>query len=137
MNLNITNIRQYKNEKGNTVFVYAVKGSEKALEAYKLSQGTFHRTEKDGTPVWFTTKFVGKNGILSQSSKGKWFADMSQFEQAQSMVEQFQGTAFGDALATAVVSQLLGAEVPNTAPAKAEEPKAVEADNSAEDLDNL
>ena len=136
MKMNITYVRQYKNDKGNTVFVYAVKGSDKSIKAYKKSQGNFHREDDDGTSLWFTSKFVGKNGILTQSSKGKWFADMSQFEQAQSLVEQFNGGAFGEALASAVVSKLLGSPVPSTE--KVEEPKAIKPKASEpEGLDKL
>ena len=136
MKMNITNVRQYKNEKGTTVFVYAVKGSDKSIKAYKKSQGNFYREDDDGTGLWFTSKYIGKNGILTQSSKGKWFADMSQFEQAQSLVEQFNGGAFGEALASAVVSQLLGSEVPSTE--KVEDPKAIKSKASEpEDLGKL
>ncbi len=132
MKMNITKIRQYKNDNGNTVYVYSVKGSKESLKAYKTSQGKFFREEKDGTPVWFTTKFAGENGILVQSSKGKWFADMSKFEQAQSLVEQFSGGAFGAALAKEVVGQLLGTPIPDTT--VAEEPKAIKAPAKDTDL---
>ena len=133
MKMNITKIRQYKNEKGTTVYVYAVKGSDKSIKAYKKSQGNFHREDDDGTSLWFTSKFAGENGILVQSSKGKWFADMSKFEQAQSLVEQFNGGAFGEALAQAVVTQLLGSPVPSTE--QASEPKAIKSEKAYEPED--
>jgi hypothetical protein len=135
MKMNVKYVREYKNEKGNTVFVYAVKGSDKSIKAYKKSQGNFYREDDDGTGLWFTSKYIGKNGILTQSSKGKWFADMSQFEQAQSLVEQFNGGAFGEALASALVKQLLGSPIPSTE--DAEEPKAIKPASEPEDLDKL
>lgn len=135
MKMNVKYVREYKNEKGNTVFVYAVKGSDKSIKAYKKSQGNFYREDDDGTGLWFTSNYIGKNGILTQSSKGKWFADMSQFEQAQSLVEQFNGGAFGEALAAQLVKQLLGSPIPSTE--DEEQPKAIKPASEPEDLDKL
>lgn len=99
--------RSYRSQKGNTTFVYSVKGNAQAIEAYKNAQGAYYREEADGTPLWFTTRCIGESGSLVITSKGKVVPDMSAFEQAASIAKQFGGD-FGAELAKASVAKLLG-----------------------------
>lgn len=106
--LNVTFKRSYKSAgKGNTVFVYSVKGNATSLEEYKAALGDNYREEADGTPLWFTIRSIGQKGTLIITSKGKVIPDMSAFEQAASLANQFSGK-FGEELAKASIAQLLG-----------------------------
>lgn len=138
MKLSINYKRQYKkvsNGNARTVFVYGVNGTAEDLASYKTVQGSNYRDDKDGSPLWFTTSFVGDNGALAQSSNGKLYADMSHFDKAQSMCAQFEGTAFGDAIAKQMVASLLGA-TPSAVP-PTEQPKPIEATDGTQDLKDL
>lgn len=138
--LNIKYARQYKklnkNNETFTMFVYTiVGGSSDNIKAYEESQGEYLKHDEKNRPLYFSpNRFAGINATLQVSSKGKWFIDMSKFEQAQSMCEQFDGK-FGEVLAQQVVSQLLGSEVPQ-APTAPVEPKTIEASDDS-DLENL
>ena len=105
----------YTSAKGNTVFVYAVSGSESEMAAYKTAQGDNYR-EEDGTPLWFTTRFVGDAGSLVITSKGKVIADLSEYKKAESLVKQFGGN-FGQELAKQKIAQLMGGLNNATTPA--------------------
>ena len=99
--------RSYRSQKGNTVFVYTVKGTEAQIEAYKAAQGDNYRESDDGVSLWFTTRCIGNSGTLIVTEKGKVVPDMSAFEQAASLAKQYGGN-FGAELAKASVAQLLG-----------------------------
>jgi len=99
--------RSYRSQKGNTVFVYSVTGSESQIEAYKAAQGDNYRETDEGVALWFTTRCIGERGTLIITDKGKVLPDMSAFEQAASMAKQFGGN-FGAELARASVAKLLG-----------------------------
>ena len=99
--------RSYRSQKGNTVFVYTVKGTESQIDAYKAAQGDNYRETEDGVSLWFTTRCIGNNGSLIITEKGKVVPDMSAFEQAASLAKQYGGN-FGAELAKASVAQLLG-----------------------------
>jgi len=90
--------------------VYTVKGSESQIAAYKTAQGDNYRESEDGTPLWFTTRCIGKTGTLIITAKGRIVPDMSAFEQAASLAAQFGGN-FGQELAKATVNQLLSVGV--------------------------
>ena len=98
---------QYVSKNGNTTFVYRVSGSKEELAAYKKAKGEYHTTAEDGTPLFFTTRFVGDNADLIITSTGNVVADMSKFRKAESMVEQIGGK-LGDALAKELARELLG-----------------------------
>lgn len=102
--------RSYRSQKGNTVFVYTVTGSESQIAAYKAAQGDNYRETEDGVSLWFTTRCIGKTGTLIITEKGRIVPDMSAFEQAASLAAQFGGN-FGQELAKATVSQLLNGAV--------------------------
>ena len=99
--------RSYRSQKGNTVFVYTVKGTESQVEAYKAAQGDNYRETEDGVSLWFTTRCIGNTGTLIITEKGKVVPDMSAFEQAASLAKQYGGN-FGAELAKASVAALLG-----------------------------
>jgi hypothetical protein len=99
-------IRSYRSKNGNTVFVYSVSGNADQIEAYKAAQGDNYREDENGTPLWFTTRCIGKTGSLIITSAGKIVPDMSAYEQAASLAAQFGGN-FGQELAKASVAQLL------------------------------
>ena len=105
--LQVSFIRTYKSAKGNTTFVYSVKGNEQAVDSYKTAQGSYYREDQDGNPLWFTTRFIGNDGKLVITAKGKVVPDMSAFEQAESLAKQFGGN-FGAELAKAQVAKLFG-----------------------------
>lgn len=104
----------YRNEKGNIVFVYAVEGPAAAIEKFKTAQGDYYREAtaddqrmKAGTPIWFTSRCIGDNGNLIITGKGKIIADMSGFEKAASLAQQFGGN-LGAELARHAANTLLG-----------------------------
>jgi len=105
----------YTSKNGNTTFVYAVSGNEESLKAFKDAQGDYYR-EENGTPLWFTTRFVGERAPLVITSKGRVIADMSEYKKAESLVKQFGGN-FGDELARQTIAKLQGkASTPVSAP---------------------
>lgn len=115
-NISAKFIRSYRSKKGNTTFVYGISGSKEQLAAYAKSQGEFHTVdETTGTPLWFTTRFVGKNANLIITTNNKCIADMSAFDQADSLAKQYGGN-LGEQLAKTAAQQLLGA-TPTPAPA--------------------
>ena len=101
--------RSYKkNTTGNTVFVYVVKGTAKELESYAKAQGDrLVIDEKTGETLWFTTRFVGQTADLIITSNDKVVADMSKFDQADSLARQYGGN-LGEQIARASAEALLG-----------------------------
>jgi len=115
--------RSYKSQKGNTVFVYTVKGTPKQIADYKAAQGDLHREDTEtGESLWFTTRFVGDRGELIITDKGKIVPDMSAFEKAASLSKQYGGN-FGNELARAAVANLMGSSA-SQSEAKVETPAA-------------
>lgn len=120
--MNIKLSRSYKSKNGNTVFVYAVTGTQDQLEAFATAQGENHRVdEATGTPLWFTTRCVGQSGTLIITSNGKVVPDMSAFDQAASLAAQYGGN-FGDQLARMAAEKLMGSAVKNSVPTPAVAP---------------
>ena len=128
-------IRSYKSRNGNATFVYGVTGNNVDLEAFKTAQGEFFREDEHGTPLWFTTRFVGKVGSLIITTNGNIVPDMSAFDQAASIAAQYGGN-LGAELAKTAAMQLLGFSVDTEdAPVASTAPKAEEA--KAEDIGEL
>jgi len=122
--------RSYTSAKGNKTFVYAVSGTESQLEEFKVAQGANHRTDdKSGEPLWFTTRCVGNSGNLIITTNGKVIADMSAFDQADSLAKQYGGS-LGNELAKIAAATLLG-----TSPAPQVNTPAPKVDD--EDIDKL
>lgn len=100
--------RSYRSKNGNPVFVYTVNGSKADLKQFKTIQAEYYREdEKSGTPLWFTTRCIGQAGTLIITENNKIVPDMSAFDQAKSLVEQYGGN-FGAELAKGAVANLLG-----------------------------
>ena len=98
----------YRNGNGNLVFRYEVNGTATEIENYKVSQGDNYReSDTTGKPLYFTSRFVGNDAKLIITSKGKVVADMSELEQANSLIAQFPGP-LGDAIAKATAEKILG-----------------------------
>lgn len=93
-----TCVRTYRSKNGTPTFVYTVNGTKEELVAYKKAQGTYYREQEDGTPLWFTTRFIGDNGELLVTSNGNVVPDMSKLDKQASLVAQYGGN-FGDVLA--------------------------------------
>lgn len=100
-------LSSYRSTKGNTVFRYSVSGTTEQIEAYKAAQGENFRESDDGTPLWFTTRFIGNTGTLIITTNNKIVPDMSAFEKADSLAKQFGGN-LGQELAKAAAAELLG-----------------------------
>lgn len=130
-----TFLRNYrKQESGNLVFVYKVTGSKEDLAKYKTAQGEYHTVDKKDGVLYFSPQFVGPEVELLITSKGKVVADMSKFDMAQSLAEQYKGTELGSEIAKQAVAMLLGnMSVPQVE--EQPEPKAI--DSKPEDLDNI
>ena len=79
----------------------------KIAEIFKSIQGEYHRENEAGTPLFFTTNFIGKTGDLIITENGKVVPDMSAFDQAASLSAQYGGN-FGQELAQAAAQALLG-----------------------------
>lgn len=133
-------IRNYRSKNtGKPVFVYAVTGTAEEMKTYKEAQGTFYREDDTtGEALYFTTNFMGPQGNLIITSKGKIAQDMSKFDEAQSLVEQYGGN-FGNVLAQSVVASITGnapAAQPVEAPAaensEVKEPAGEESKNPDE-----
>lgn len=107
--MDIHKIRSYRSKNsGRVVFVYGVKGTTQELTQFAEAQGEYHRTDdQSGEPLWFTTKFVGNQGKLVITSNGNVVPDMSNFDAANSLAEQYGGN-LGQELARAAAQQLLG-----------------------------
>lgn len=124
--LTIAYSRDYVSKKGNTTFVYTVDGSKEELANYKKAQGKFYReadgkgAEPAGTPLYFTTRYVGEQGKLVISNSGNVVADMSEFRKAQSLSEQFGGN-FGQEIAKVSALNILGNTTRKGAPNSDEE----------------
>lgn len=132
MSLSVQMQRSYKSKNGNRTFVYAVSGKPSDIEAYKEAQGEFYREDdKTNNPLWFTTKCIGKNGTLIITDNGNVVPDMSEYDEAASLVEQYGGN-LGEMLAREAAQRLLGGRrlsSTSSSPAKDTD------DNSDEDID--
>ena len=96
-------LSSYKNANGTLVFVYKVMGSKAQLTAYAESQGDYLKFEDNDetkAPLFFETRYGGNTGTLTISEKtGKAYIDRSEENKIISLMEQYKGTAYGDALA--------------------------------------
>lgn len=124
--MKVTMQRSYKSKNGNRTFVYTVTGSNAEMEAYKEAQGEYYREdEKTGNPLWFTTKCIGKTGTLLITDNGNIVPDMSEFDEAASLAQQYGGN-LGEMLAREAAQRLLGGRSLSSSKAtakQAEEPQ--------------
>lgn len=125
-------IRSYRSKNGNPTFVYEVSGSDSDLEAFKNAQGEYYREDEDGKPLWFTTRCVGQTGSLIITTNGNIVPDMSKFDQAASLAEQYGGN-FGEELAKAAAANLFNSNTSNPATSST----TTNVESEAEDLGEL
>jgi len=98
----------YISKNGNPVFKYAVSGTPEQLEEFKKAQGDNAREDEQGNPLWFTTRFAGKNATLAVAkNSGRVYADTSDIRAVASLADQFSGK-LGDALASRGADMILG-----------------------------
>lgn len=132
MSLSVQMQRSYKSKNGNRTFVYTVSGKPSDIEAYREAQGEFYREDdKTSNPLWFTTRCIGKTGTLIITDNGNVVPDMSEFDEAASLAEQYGGN-LGEMLAREAAQRLLGGRrlsSTSSSPAKDTD------DNSDEDID--
>ena len=132
MSLSVQMQRSYKSKNGNRTFVYTVSGKPSDIEAYREAQGEFYREDdKTNNPLWFTTKCIGKTGTLIITDNGNIVPDMSEYDEAASLAEQYGGN-LGEMLAREAAQRLLGGRrvsSTSSSPAKATD------DNSDEEID--
>lgn len=132
MSLSVQMQRSYKSKNGNRTFVYTVSGKPSDIEAYREAQGEFYREDdKTNNPLWFTTKCIGKTGTLIITDNGNIVPDMSEYDEAASLAEQYGGN-LGEMLAREAAQRLLGgrrSSSTSSSPAKDTD------DNSDEDID--
>ena len=108
MSLSVQMQRSYKSKNGNRTFVYTVSGKPSDIEAYREAQGEFYREDdKTNNPLWFTTKCIGKTGTLIITDNGNIVPDMSEFDEAASLAQQYGGN-LGEMLAREAAQRLLG-----------------------------
>jgi hypothetical protein len=106
-----------KPETGNIVYRYAVSGTADELAAYAQAQGDKHTVdEATGKSMFFSVRYIGENATLGISRNGKVFADTSEFDKANSLCEQYKGTALGEQLARIMAEKLLGNHSSTPAP---------------------
>jgi hypothetical protein len=92
-------IDQYrKRGTGTMTFVYAVEGTEEQLAAYKAHKADKYRElKKDekgfkkGTPLFFTTRYIGKSGKLMETSDKRWVLDTTEADKLINMTAQCGG----------------------------------------------
>ena len=132
MSLSVQMQRSYKSKNGNRTFVYTVSGKPSDIEAYKEAQGEFYREDdKTNNPLWFTTKCIGKTGTLIITDNGNIVPDMSEYDEAASLAEQYGGN-LGEMLAREAAQRLLGGRrLSSTASSPAKDTD----DNSDENID--
>ena len=124
--MKVTMQRSYKSKNGNRTFVYTVTGSNAKMEAYREAQGEYYREdEKTNQALWFTTKCIGKTGTLLITDNGNIVPDMSEFDEAASLAQQYGGN-LGEMLAREAAQRLLGGRSLSSSKAtakQAEEPQ--------------
>jgi len=130
--MNVTLLRSYRSKNGNATFVYVVKGNASDIEAFKSAQGDFYREDDNGQPLWFTTRCIGKSGKLIITTNGNVVPDMSAFDQAASLADQYGGN-FGEQLAKSAAQAILGTSASAPAETPEEKPK-VEGSDDLKDL---
>ena len=125
--MKVSLLRSYRSKNGNATFVYKVNGTSAELDAFKNAQGDYYREDTDGSPLWFTTRCIGKQGSLIITTNGNVVPDMSAFDQAASIAQQYGGD-FGQELARSAAQAILGA-TPSASPAQQENPQEQESDD--------
>ena len=74
---------------GTKVFRFVVSGSESEIEAYKPAQEDNFRTDEDGTPLFFSTRYLSDNIKLIITENNNVVVDDTDFSKLASLVDQF------------------------------------------------
>jgi hypothetical protein len=75
--------------KGKLRFKYAVKGTAAELADFESSRGDFFIKDEDGTPLFNSLQYVGAATRLVKTQDGRYIADTSALDTANSLAEQF------------------------------------------------
>ena len=127
--MKVTMQRSYKSKNGNRTFVYTVTGSNAEMEAYREAQGEYYREdEKTNQALWFTTKCIGKAGTLLITDNGNIVPDMSEFDEAASLAQQYGGN-LGEMLAREAAQRLLGGRTLSSSKATAKQAEELQDDD--------
>lgn len=101
-------VRNYRSANGNPTFVYEVSGTQEELEAYKASQGEFHRVDEGtGKPLFFTINYNGNSVDLIITRAGRCVVDSSEMDKAASLAKQYGGN-LGAEFAKQSAERILG-----------------------------
>jgi len=130
--MKVSLLRSYRSKNGNATFVYKVNANANDLESFKEAQGDYYREDTDGSPLWFTTRCIGKSGQLIITTNGNVVPDMSSFDQAASIAEQYGGN-FGQELAKTAAQAILG----TAAPSSSEEKSPEQQEQASDDLSDV
>ena len=127
--MKVTMQRSYKSKNGNRTFVYTVTGSNAEMEDYREAQGEYYREdEKTNQALWFTTKCIGKAGTLLITDNGNIVPDMSEFDEAASLAQQYGGN-LGEMLAREAAQRLLGGRTLSSSKAAAKQAEELQDDD--------
>lgn len=127
--MKVTLQRSYMSKNGNRTFTYAVTGSNAEMEAYKEAQGEYYTEDRKTQEVlWFTTKCIGKTGTLLITDKGNIVPDMSEFDEAASLAQQYGGN-LGEMLAREAAQRLLGGRSLSSSKPAAKQPEEPQDDD--------
>lgn len=98
-----------KSETGNPVFVHEVTGTTEELAAFSKAQGEFlKKDEATGAILWFSPRYYGKTVKLGISQKsGKVFADTSNIQAANSLINQLGNGPLANAVAGKLADKIL------------------------------
>jgi hypothetical protein len=75
--------------KGKLRFSYKVTGTKEELVDFETSRGDFFIKNEDGTPLFNSLQYVGKSTNLVKTQDGRYIADTSAIDTANSLAEQF------------------------------------------------
>ena len=127
--MKVTMQRSYKSKNGNRTFVYTVTGSNAEMEDYREAQGEYYREDdKTNQALWFTTKCIGKAGTLLITDNGNIVPDMSEFDEAASLAQQYGGN-LGEMLAREAAQRLLGGRTLSSSKAAAKQAEELQDDD--------
>lgn len=106
-------VRQYrKKETGKLVFVYKVSGKAEELDAYREQAGEYLVEDDNGTPLYFSTRYVGEKCTSLTTQDGRIVPDTSDMDTQAALVEQYGGN-FGQALADKLAAKLANGGIKN------------------------
>lgn len=96
--------------KGKLRFSYKVSGTPAEMQDFEASRGDFFIKDEDGNPLFNSLQYVGKTTNLVKTQDGRYIADTSAIDTANSLAEQFPFLA--SELAKDVLKQMQIASAP-------------------------